>query len=107
MSLMVDASMWLTGRWLPTGYPMGATVVGEPMVDIFGQAITVGSKVKLIGTVTAVNPLSNHFHDITFVPDYPNNTIVENQVAGNIPLTSPIVSVRCHPLQLVKVGSSL
>lgn len=100
------ADFWLFGKWLPTLNIGVATSPGDPALDIFGQTITVGSKVKLIGTVTKIDPLDAHFQDVTFTPDYPQSLIVQNQ-QGVQPQQQPIVSVKAHPLQLVKVGSSL
>jgi hypothetical protein len=106
--LPIFADFWLFGKWIPTGYnpAPSVNVPGDPMKDVFGQTITVGSKVKLIGTVTAIDPMDAHFQDITFVPDYPQSFLVENQ-QGVSPTQRPIKSVKAHPLQLVVVGSSL
>ena len=97
--------MWLTGRWIPTGYG-GLTPVSDSMVDIYGSTLTVGSWVKLIGVVTALNPSDPHFQDITVTPVFPQSGLVSPQ-AGVFPLSSPVKSYQFHPLQLMKLGTTL
>lgn len=98
------AAMWLSGRWIPTGYsPLpGVTSPGDLMVDIFGNTITVGSMVALCGTVTALEPSNAHFQDVTFVPQFPQSLNVFNTQGVN-PQQQMIASVKCHPLQLIAV----
>jgi hypothetical protein len=103
---LIIVDFWLFGKWLPAGFAGTPTSPGDPAIDIFGQTIAVGNKVKLIGTVTAINQFDAHFQDITFTPDYPQSTVVQN-IQGVAPQQQPIVSVRAHPLQLVKIGTSL
>jgi hypothetical protein len=99
------ADFWLFGKWLPAGYPAAVTSPGDASVDIFGQTISIGSLVKLVGVVTALNPLDPHFQDIVFTPLFPQSPFVTNTV-GVAPQQQPLVSVKCHPLQLIMVGSA-
>lgn len=63
--ILLFAMFELAGAW-------PATTIGPPPVrDINGVAITVGSTVKLVGLVTAINPTSTHFMEVTFQPIYP------------------------------------
>ena len=100
------AQNWLSGRWLPALYPSPVTAPGNAMVDIFGQAIVVGSMVKLIGKVTAINPSDPHFQDITFTPLFPQSGLVAPE-SGVFPQNIPVKVYQAHPLQLVVGGTSL
>jgi hypothetical protein len=93
--------MWMAGRWLPSGYVTPG--INDAMVDVFGQAITVGATVKLICKVIALNPSNTHFQDVTLKPIYPDSALVENE-CGVYPQNIPSKVTFAHPLQLV-VGS--
>lgn len=101
---MVAGDFWLSGRWLPPGYASPGS--SDSMTDIYGQAITVGSLVKLVGVVTAVQPSDPHFQDITFRPIFPQSGLVE-PAAGVFPQNIPVKVFQAHPLQLIKVGDRL
>ena len=101
----IFASEWLSGRWLPSGYPAPVTTPGDTLKDIFGNTISVGSMVKLIGTVTAMNPMDPHFQDITIKPYFPQSVFVTNE-AGVFPQNQPSATFQAHPLQLMVVGTS-
>jgi len=98
------ADFWLTGRlFIPEVAP-------ELAKDIFGQTITVGCKVKFIGTVTSINLNEPHFNGIVMTPDYPPYTGIPQVVqpmSGPAPLQKPVVQYGFDPLQLVVVGKSL
>lgn len=102
-------SFWTYGKWIPNGYNPNPSpsAPGDVMQDIFGQSLVVGSMVKLIGTITSVDPLSAHFADVTFVPQYPQAPAAIPGVNGGIFPQNQLTSVKVHPLQLVKVGSWL
>ena len=105
MSLALEMdSMWNSGRWIPTGYG-SLTPVSDALTDIFGQTLAVGSYVKMIGVVTAMNPSDPHFQDITIAPLFPQSGLVSPQ-AGVFPLSSPVKSYQFHPLQLMKFTTS-
>jgi hypothetical protein len=53
--------------------------IGDSLTDYNGNAITVGATVKLIGTVTAVNALSQHYRDITVQLSYPVTGVAQPQ----------------------------
>ena len=101
---MLAAPEWLSGRWIPSGYSSPAAA-GDSLSDIYGQTLAVGSIVKMIGTVTAVNPMDPHFQDITVTPMFPQSGLVAPE-AGVFPQNIPSKSYSFHPLQLMKVGSS-
>jgi hypothetical protein len=46
-------------------------MAADVMTDAKGAAITVGATVKLVGVVTALNPLSNRFHDVSITLSHP------------------------------------
>lgn len=98
----MGAAFWLAGRWLPAGYASpGAT---DSLVDIFGQALTVGSLVKLVGTITSMSGSDSHFDDITFRPIFPQGGLASNSA----PTTKIAMDTfSAHPLQLIKVGDHL
>jgi len=98
------ADDWLSGKWLPTGYGISSSP-GDALKDIFGQTISVGSMVKLIGTVTAMNPTDPHFQDITITPAFPQSSVVAPE-AGVFPQNIPVKSYQFHPLQLMVLGTS-
>ena len=109
MSLALEMSFnWLTGRmYIPETAP-------EQPKDIFGQTITVGSKVKFIGTVTSINLNEPHFNGIVVTPDYPPFVGLQGglgvpmqAMSGPTPMQKPTVQYGFDPLQLVKVGTSL
>ena len=109
LSGIID-SFWTFGKWIPGGYSPtpSATSPGDTMQDIFGSTLAVGNKVKLIGTITALDPVNAHFSDVTFTPDYPQNPGLVPGLAGQpFPKDELVKSVKCHPLQLMKVGSWL
>ena len=54
--------------WEAGSFPV---IIGDVAKDIYGASIMVGSKVKLVGTVTAVNLNDTHFGDIQVMPDHP------------------------------------
>jgi hypothetical protein len=99
------AQDWIQGRWLPPGYSSNIPVAGNSLTDIFGVAITVGAKVKLIGTVTSMNPTDPHFQDIEIRPDYPQSAIIAPE-AGVFPQNIPVKSYKFHPLQLIVMGTT-
>lgn len=99
------AMEWLSGRWLPSQY-VSPNGVNDSLTDIFGQAITVGSKVKLIGTVVSLNPSDPHFQDVVISPDYPQRGVIDPQ-SGVFPQNIPVKQYTFHPLQLVVVKGSL
>ena len=101
---MIAAPEWLSGRWIPAGYAAPASA-GDSLSDIFGQTLAVGTMVKLIGTITAINPMDPHFQDITITPQFPQSGLVSPE-AGVFPQNIPVKSYQFHPLQLMKVGSS-
>ena len=64
---------------MPANTPQNPNGPGDLTVDHNGTAITVGATVKLIGVVTAVNPLSSHYRDITVQLAYPITGIAQSQ----------------------------
>jgi hypothetical protein len=108
MALALEmADNWLQGRWF-----IVPPATGGYSKDIFGQSITVGSKVKLVGTVVSLNPNDTHFQGIAIYPDYPSPDgpvpgAVVNPVAGESPLQQPSPVYHFDPLQLIKVGTVL
>jgi hypothetical protein len=59
-------AFWLAGSWTST--PAPGTLYE---LDAFGTPITVGATVKLICTVTAINPLDPHFGDVQVSLNFP------------------------------------
>ena len=70
----IDAAFWNGGNWIPNGYPAATSAPGDVMTDIYGQTLTVGSLVKFIGIVTALDPLSAHFQDIEVSSYFPKSS---------------------------------
>ena len=89
------AQEWLSGRWLGAA-AASPTTPQNSLTDIYGCAIAVGTTVKFVGKVTAVNASSSHFKDITVVPVFPSDP---SAVANAATATT----YQFHPLQLVVV----
>ena len=64
MLAMTLADFLLNGGW--TG-----PAVGTGNQDIYGSTITVGSYVKMVGLVTAINLTDSHFGEIQVTPVHP------------------------------------
>lgn len=110
MLLIPFGNMWMAGTW--TG-PATTPIAGDSANDINGVAITVGSIVKFVGIVTAVNLNDPHFGDIVVQPLHPNGQMVvpdqfgANPQSPNLPVPNyqtPAGPYGFHPLQLI-VGS--
>lgn len=61
MLALEDAQFWMSGNWFRSFTTAGA----DRGVDAVGIPILVGSTVKLVGTVTAIDLFSTKYHDIT------------------------------------------
>jgi hypothetical protein len=59
-------AFWLAGAW--TYVPAPGTLYE---LDAFGVPIVVGATVKLVCTVTAINPLDTHFGDVQVSINFP------------------------------------
>jgi hypothetical protein len=91
-----------------------APVIGNLPKDVYGAPIIVGSVVKFVGVVTAVNSNDTHYGDIQvnplhpgsvlFIPDLQSGVFPQspNFSPGNSQL--PAQQFGFHPLQLI-VGS--
>jgi hypothetical protein len=100
--LMIAADFWLHGNWPPNiaGSPTGGA---ELMKDVYGQTITVGSLVKLVGTVVALNPSDPHFQDVVITLNFPQAApFPPSPTTQGVFVAAPVVAF--HPLQLI-VGS--
>jgi hypothetical protein len=105
--MILLAAMW-GGSWWGAVPP----VVGDTLLDVNGVTITLGATVKLVGTVTAINP-DPHFGSITVAPAHPTGKSIPMQSGGgnpqspNFPVPNqqlPVKTYGFEPLQLV-VGS--
>lgn len=70
-------------------------LVGSALQDAYGVNITVGSYVKFVGRVTAVNANDSHFGEIQIVPVHPASLFIPDNTYGNP--TSPNFSVPPNP----------
>ena len=103
--LLVYADFWLQGTW-------SSPLVGSANQDIYGTAITVGSYVKLVGIVTAVNLTDSHYGEIQVTPIHPGavGPFIPDVQTGqpsqspNFPVSNPQIASApfgFHPKQLV------
>ena len=78
MLAMVLADFWMQGTWL-------GPLVGSSPQDIYGNVITVGSYVKMVGVVTAINLSDPHFGEIQVTPIHPGviGPFVPQDMFGN------------------------
>ena len=66
MLAMVLADFWMQNpqTWIPP-------LVGTAAQDIYGNTISVGSMVKMVGVVTAINLNDSHYGEIQVSPIHP------------------------------------
>lgn len=80
-------------------------MAADLMVDANGAAITVGATVKLVGVVTALDPFSNNFHDVTITLSHPvagiPDVIVGASGTSNRPSAGAVKTLNVHPSMLV------
>ena len=105
--LLVLADYWMQGNW--TG-----PLVGSSNKDVYGNTIAVGSIVKFVGVVTAMNLNDTHYGEIQVMPTHPGNLLFIPDVqtgmvpqSPNFPVGNPQLPTGpfgFHPLQLI-VGS--
>lgn len=89
MTAAITALFMLGNTW----YTPGTTVTTLKMQDVNGTTISVGDTVKIVCKVTALNPTSTHFDNVSLTPVHP----------GGDPRVNPAsaLTFNVHPLNLV------
>jgi hypothetical protein len=94
--------------WESGSFPI---IIGTAARDIYGNLITLGATVKLVGVVTAINTNDPHYGEIQVVPVHPGASppFVPDTVNGapqspNFPVSNPQTAAGpygFHPSQLI------
>lgn len=70
---------WMAGSWyIP---PLTAVTV---LKDINGNVLSIGSKVKIVGTVVSIMPLDLQHGSVAVLPDYPGQGIFGINSLGTV-----------------------
>ena len=76
MNLLLLADFFLAGNWK-------APAAGSSIQDAYGVTITVGSYVKFVGRVTAINPSDPHYGEIQVTPVHPASLFIPDAHYGS------------------------
>ena len=98
--------------WAASASSWPVQLVGTVPQDIYGNTITIGSTVKLVGIVTAINVTDSHYGEIQVTPAHPGTVgpfipdtqTGQNPQSPNFPVSNPQLTSApfgFHPKQLI------
>lgn len=71
MLLGMGLFQWMNALWTKLAFPPAA---GEYLIDVNGVTITLGSTVKLVGTVVSLDAVAPHFDGVGIKLLHPTGT---------------------------------